>query len=237
MFEVRVLIACVAAITFYVVIPWLYGRWLRRRLAKRVQANRAVVLTFDDGPGDRLTPKVLGVLAEYKAKGSFFFSGRNVKGREELVRRIAEEGHHVCSHGFAHLHAWKVWPWESIRDIKRGWQAIDLALGVRRGVYPFRPPYGKLNLATLLYLWWNRVPVIFWTCDIGDTWPQEKKERQLDQAWAKLRRGAVVLAHDFDRRTDTMDVYVLDTLRRCTTIARESGLRVCSLPELDSATR
>lgn len=235
MTELLIAIICLAAINSYVTIPWLYGRWKRRRLATKAMASRAIVLTFDDGPGNRLTPKILEILAEQNLKASFFLLGRNIAGREEIVRRIAAEGHDVCSHGFNHLDAWKVWPWQSIQDIKRGWQAIDRALGTHKGIYPFRPPYGKLNLVTLLYLWGKRAPLIFWTADIGDTWSQEKRKNRINREWGKLRKGAVVLAHDFDRATDRMNDYVLDAVREYLTIARESQLKVCSLSELRKA--
>jgi peptidoglycan/xylan/chitin deacetylase (PgdA/CDA1 family) len=222
-------------ILMYCVFPWLVGRYSRAILRRNCIDRKNIVLTLDDGPGNRLTPKILEILAELNLKASFFLLGRNIAGREEIVRRIAAEGHDICSHGFNHLHAWKVWPWQSIRDIKRGWQVIDCALGIHKGIYPFRPPYGKLNLVTLLYLWGKRAPLIFWTADIGDTWSQEKRKNRINREWGKLRKGAVVLAHDFDRATDKMDDYVLDAVREYLTIARESQLKVCSLSELRKA--
>jgi peptidoglycan/xylan/chitin deacetylase (PgdA/CDA1 family) len=135
------------------------------------------------------------------------------------------------------LHAWKAWPWQTVRDIRRGWQSIDQALGTHGRVYPFRPPYGKLNLATLIYLWGKRVPVIFWTAEIGDTWSQDRRNNEIDCEWAKVRKGAVVLAHDFDRATESIDDYVLTAVKRCVSIAKESQLKVCSLSDLGSVPR
>ena len=112
-----------------------------------------LVLTFDDGPGNRLTPAILGLLTEYNAKATFFLLGRNVVGRESIVKQITASGHEIGSHGYDHLHHWKVSPVRAIIDIKRGWQAIDDALGRQSRTYPFRPPYGKMNLASLLYVW------------------------------------------------------------------------------------
>jgi peptidoglycan/xylan/chitin deacetylase (PgdA/CDA1 family) len=213
-------------------IPLIYGKWCRKALKQSAIANRTMVLTFDDGPGNRLTPAILAILSECNVKATFFLIGRNIPEREHIVQRIAAEGHDICSHGFNHLNAWKVWPWQSIRDIKRGWVAIDRVLGTCKGTYPFRPPYGKLNLVTLLYLWSKYVPIIYWTADIGDTWPQEKRKRQIHMEWVKMHEGAVVLAHDFDRTTDRIDDYVLEAIQKCLTIAWESQLKVCTFSEL-----
>ncbi len=236
MTQLLIAVICLAAVNSYVTIPWLYGGWQRRRLATKALISRVIVLTFDDGPGNRLTPKILKILSEQKLKASFFLLGRNIGGREEIVRRIVAEGHDMCSHGFNHLHAWKVWPWQSIRDIKKGWQAIDRALGTCKGIYPFRPPYGKLNLVTLLYLWSKGVPIIFWTADIGDTWAEERIRNRLSREWTRIQKGAVVLAHDFDRASSSVDDYVMEAVQRCIITAQESQLKICSLSELGIAT-
>lgn len=62
-------------------------------------------MTFDDGPGSSLTPSILSILAESKAKATFFPLGRNIAGREAIVGQIAQQGHDICSHGYDHLHA------------------------------------------------------------------------------------------------------------------------------------
>ncbi len=219
----------------YTAVPFIYGRCTRLMLKHKTAKFDVLVLTFDDGPGSRLTPTILHILKEYSVKATFFLLGRNITGREPIVKQIAAEGHEICSHGYDHLHYWKVSPIRAIRDIKKGWKAIDAALDNKHSKYPFRPPYGKLNLVALLYLWSKRVPIIFWTTDIGDTWSVEKRKNRIDQEWAKLQEGAVVLAHDFDRTTDGIDDYVLKAVHKCLMIARENQLKVCSVLELMKA--
>jgi peptidoglycan/xylan/chitin deacetylase (PgdA/CDA1 family) len=137
----------ICAIVFaYAALPFVHSRWLRFWLNRRVVSSKALVLTFDDGPGWRITPVLLDMLAEYNVRATFFLLGRNIVGREAIVRRIAKEGHEICSHGYHHLHSWKVPPWKTLAGIKSGWRTIDAALDSDNRVYPFRPPYGKLNL-------------------------------------------------------------------------------------------
>ncbi len=200
-------------------------------LKHRAVESNALVLTFDDGPGNRLTPAILSMLAENNAKATFFLLGRNIAGREAIVRQIEQQGHQICSHGYDHLHQWKVSPFRALSDIKRGWKAIDAALGLDGRVYPFRPPNGKLNIVGLLYLWLLRVPVIYWSEDSGDTWATTPESCRLAQSAANAG-GAVSLAHDFDRSTGKADRFVLESLRAAIAMTREKDMRLMTVSQL-----
>lgn len=197
----------------------------------KVARLKAFVLTYDDGPGSKLTPIILNILHEHNAKASFFLSGKNIAGRENIVREIKAAGHEICSHGYNHLNYWKVSPFRALTDIKKGWKAIDAALGTNENVYPFRPPYGKLNLVCLLYLWFRRAPIVYWTLDLGDTW-RLKPDSQRIGLLAREMGGAVLLSHDFDRSDDSRKRLVLESLRLALTTAEETNMRVVTVSEL-----
>ena len=215
----------------YAGVPLTYGKYERWLLARKAKKCRVLVLTFDDGPGSRLTPAILNILAEYNAKATFFLLGGNIAGREEIVRQIAEQGHEICSHGYDHLHYWKVSPVRAIRDIKRGWQAIDSALVLKKQKYPFRPPYGKLNIVSLLYLLFCRMPIVYWSVDLGDTWFETIDPARIAHL-AKEAGGAVILAHDFDRSDDSVDLIVLESVRSVLAMAKAESMRVLTVSEL-----
>jgi peptidoglycan/xylan/chitin deacetylase (PgdA/CDA1 family) len=218
----------------YFGIPWMYGRWLRVLLSNRAAKDKTLVLTFDDGPGSRLTPAILDVLKANNAKATFFLLGRNIVGRESIVKRIRQEGHEICSHGYDHINYWKVLPTRSLCDIIKGRQAINEAIGEDNRTYPFRPPYGKLNLIALLYLWIHRVPICYWTLVSGDTWPVEKRNSGRVAELAGKAGGGVSLAHDFDRADDSVDEFVLKSLSTVLETAGRSGMKVMTLSELMS---
>jgi len=219
--------------TGYIAVPLVFSWYSRLLLRLRAAKRRAIALTFDDGPGVRLTPAILKILAENNAKATFFLLGRNIAGREDIVRAIAEQGHEICSHGYNHSHHWKVSPSQAIRDIKMGWRAIDSALGREKKNYSFRPPYGKLNLLSLLYLLWNRVPIIYWTLDSGDTW-DKNRPACLDIAESlKQSTGAVLLLHDFDRESlPEIEKHVIDCLYSILSVAKEHGMLILTVSEL-----
>lgn len=194
--------------------------------------SKALVLTFDDGPGTKLTPVILRILDEYNVKATFFLLGRNIVGREGIVRQIAEKGHEICSHGYNHIHYWKVSPLRAIKDIKQGWRAIDTVLGVEQQKYPFRPPYGKLNLFCLLYLRVHKIPIFYWTLVSGDTWPLDKRDSKRVALLAGKTGGAVLLAHDFDRLDDSVDQMVLESVRLALAMAKEKNMQILTCSQL-----
>jgi peptidoglycan/xylan/chitin deacetylase (PgdA/CDA1 family) len=173
----------------------------------------------------------MDLLDQNNAKASFFFLGRNIVGKETTVKQLAERGHDICSHGYDHLHYWKVSPFRALSDIRRGWKAIDTALGVKRGKYPFRPPYGKLNIFCLMYLLFHQVPIIYWLVDSGDTWLKPPNDTYLAEITQRTG-GTVTLSHDFDRGDRDRERYVLESIRCILAAAKENGMRFLTVSEL-----
>ncbi|MGA2679664.1 MAG: polysaccharide deacetylase family protein [Sedimentisphaerales bacterium] len=218
-------------IFLYAGVPYILSIVAKFLLARKVIKSKAIVLTFDDGPGTKLTPLILNILAEYNVKATFFLLGRNISGREEIVRQIAAAGHEICSHGYDHLNYLKVLPFHALADIKRGWQSIDSALGSNKGVYPFRPPFGRLNLVCLFYLWIRKVPIFYWTFDFGDAFSTSRPDVESINARLMGSGGAVVLLHDFDRTNENKSNMVLELGRTTLMQAKENGMNVLTMSQ------
>jgi len=227
-------LAVCVLVFIYAGLPVICGVLARVMLRRKAVRANSLVLTFDDGPGNRLTPAILSILAEHNAKATFFLLGRNIAGREVIVRQIVEQGHEICSHGYDHVHHWKITPFRALSDIRRGWKAIDAVSGLDRRKYPFRPPNGKLNFVCLLYLLFLRVPIVYWSIDSGDTWAARPGSGRVAEL-AKKAGGAVSLVHDFDRSNDQTDRFVLETVRAALAMAREQDMRLLTVSELLNA--
>ena len=60
-----------------------------------------IYLTFDDGPSNSTTPKILDILKQENVQATFFLLNYT-KEEEELVKREVKEGHSVGIHGYSH---------------------------------------------------------------------------------------------------------------------------------------
>jgi len=73
-------------------------------MIKRFGASnpKKIAITFDDGPNDDYTPKILDILKEKKVPATFFVTGSNIQNNIPLIRREYREGHEIGNHTFTH---------------------------------------------------------------------------------------------------------------------------------------
>ena len=127
--------------SWYCVVPSFYQKWVSRKAIRRIPRpeGKEIVLTFDDGPDPRYTPKVLDVLKKYGISAHFFVVAERAKENPDLIRRMLEEGHEVGLHAYAHKNAWLVTPGYVKRDFAkschftRTWrrlQVLPAAMGI-----------------------------------------------------------------------------------------------------------
>ena len=229
---------CLGGLWF--LVPFALRRHSERRLAGLCRARRTVVLSYDDGPGSGLTPRLLDLLKRHQVSATFFMLGRSIEAHPDMARRVLEDGHEIGSHSFGHANAWKVSPFRAGRDLAAGIGMIR-TLGGDDGL--FRPPYGKTTLATLFQGRLQRQRFGWWTVDSRDTRAEDLR-RPVEQILAQIRAegGGVVLAHDFDRPdedrpdecTDGMPHadYVLSLTERIIEFSRENGYQIRRLGEV-----
>lgn len=74
-------------------------------IALAAATEKCVYLTFDDGPSDRVTPKILDILKEEEVKATFFIVGTMAERRKYLIEREFAEGHTVAVHSYSHVYS------------------------------------------------------------------------------------------------------------------------------------
>ena len=67
-----------------------------------LNASKYVYLTFDDGPTYVVTDAILDVLKNEKVKATFFIVGKEIIGKESILKRIYTEGHSIGLHTYSH---------------------------------------------------------------------------------------------------------------------------------------
>ncbi len=102
-----------------------------------------VALTFDDGPSEPTTKKIINLLDKYSAKATFFVSGVNAKSYPEIIREIIARGHSIGNHSYSHSPFLML---KSYRAIKREIaQAKEILKEMGVEALAFRPPVGIIN--------------------------------------------------------------------------------------------
>jgi cellulose synthase/poly-beta-1,6-N-acetylglucosamine synthase-like glycosyltransferase/peptidoglycan/xylan/chitin deacetylase (PgdA/CDA1 family) len=103
--------------------------------------ERTIALTFDDGPDPKWTPKVLQVLKENDAHGTFFVVGSEVARNPDLTRRITADGNELGLHTFTHPNMQLLAPWRRSLELSQTQVAIAQAANVRTNLVRF--PYSS----------------------------------------------------------------------------------------------
>ena len=163
------------AFTIYIIIPMLVKYYLRSRFNKIVGKSDYIYLTFDDGPDPKSTIEVINVLREYNVNATFFLTGENASEYPEVVNKILEMGHAIGEHSYRHTHAWRSGPIKTAKDLLQGKKIIEKFVN-GNGKVLFRPPFGKMNLITVLYILIYQRKVAFWSIDAKDFLSKDKKE-------------------------------------------------------------
>ncbi len=184
------------------------------------RVEKCLALTFDDGPDNETTPKVLDVLKQRAAPATFFVLGSKVGGHSELVRRISAEGHEIGNHSWSH-HSFTKMRSEQMRG---EYDQTNAALQVA-GVAPpriFRPPYGAINSRVLATL---PVPIILWNTDPQDWASDMHVKKEVDSVVGAAIPGGIVVLHDTKKGT-------ADALPEMIKQLRASGYKLVTISQL-----
>ena len=149
--------------------------------------NKTVYLTFDDGPTEKVTRKILEVLKNEKVKASFFCVGKNVEKYPDLFACIKAEGHAVGNHTNTHLNGWKTNKKQYLEDVEEADKLIKSNL--------FRPPYGKLNWRSKKDLQ-RKYKIVMWDVAGGDFDQYLSIKDVVKNIINNVNPGSIVVLHD-----------------------------------------
>lgn len=215
---------------FYIIIPWGIGKLLRRKFLYKLKKSGLVCLTFDDGPDPKSTPEILRTLKEADIKATFFVIGENVNKYPDLALKITEMGHEIGGHSYQHIHPWKSRPFHSLQDIIRGNQIINKYLSSDKP-FLFRPPYGKFNLITLLYVLFSGYRVVFWNID-----PKDYEQKTADGIAAylmeRLSPGSIILLHDGRSESNDSGQLTALAVRMFLAKTKNKGIKFAKVSEI-----
>jgi peptidoglycan/xylan/chitin deacetylase (PgdA/CDA1 family) len=185
------------------------GRWLIERgavshelVSSRFQPTgparpqRAVALTFDDGPSPEYTPRILAKLAKLHVPATFFVIGYLSAEYPSLVRREARMGMVVGNHSYNHpeVPPFDELPMPLLRDeISLGDQTLT-GLGLHPRL--FRPPGGGTAARLVDAAATLGQRVVLWSVDPTDWEPGITPKEIAQRVLAAIRPGSIVDLHD-----------------------------------------
>jgi len=189
-------------------------------------AKNKIVLSFDDGPDRRWTPKILDILKEKKVPGIFFVIGDQANRAPDLLKREYNEGHEIGNHTWTHPQFDEISRTQLKWELNLTQRLIESTLGVKSLF--FRPPYGidhqpeyAEEVAQLPYpqelgyiIVGQRIDPDDWRMTEGKH--QRSAQEIADDVVRQAKNGNVVLLHDGGgERTQTVAALplIIDELR------------------------
>ncbi len=169
------------------------GQWYGRTFTGVARGTKQLALTYDDGPNEPHTLRLLQVLAKHEVRATFFLVGRYVQQHPAIVREIVNAGHVVGNHTFTH----PLLTFKSAAEIRQQLSdcrsAIEDALGKSSNL--FRPPFGGRRPAVLRIARELGLEPVMWNVT-GFDW-NAPSAAVIEQKVAKqIRGGDVILLHD-----------------------------------------
>ena len=152
-----------------------------------------VYLTFDDGPTPTWTPRVLDLLARYRARATFFVVGRSAATWPGLVRRAYVAGHGVGNHTWSHRRLTGLRGAALSAEVDATSAVIGRATGSRPRC--LRPPYGTVDAASAYLARALGLRLMMWDVDPYD-WRRPGAGVIAGRVLSRVRSGDVVLLHD-----------------------------------------
>lgn len=172
-------------------------------------AEKTVYLTFDDGPSDRVTPKILDVLKEENVKATFFIVGCAAEKRKYILEREIAEGHTVALHSYSHKYNEIYSSAENLlADIDKCNEVIKSVTGSYSTVYRF--PGGSYGLSDKLVsaVRDSGIKYVDWNASVRDAEYCSAPAGILYKSAVDTAKGhdtVVLLAHDSTAKTTTAE--------------------------------
>ena len=176
--------------------PAIWLRWLYPRATWRMDRNeKAVYLTFDDGPIPEATPFILDTLSQYGIKATFFMVGDNVSKYPELYNKVVAAGHRIGNHTFNHIGGFR----HTITTYKANADKADQLLHTDL----FRPPHGWMRWDQ--YIWLRRkYRIVMWDLVTRDYSKWMTAEDVLNNVKRYTRNGSIITFHDSLKSIDKL---------------------------------
>jgi len=168
--------------------PSIFLRWIYPRALWRMNRHeKAVYLTFDDGPIPEATPFVLDILDHFQIKATFFMVGDNVRKHPDIFHMVVERGHRIGNHTYNHIGGFKYLSKNYLANADKANETLHTDL--------FRPPHGWMRWIQYLLLR-KKYRIVMWDLVTRDYSKRVTAEDVFHNVKKYTRNGSIITFHD-----------------------------------------
>ncbi|MFB3916856.1 MAG: polysaccharide deacetylase family protein [Terriglobales bacterium] len=155
--------------------------------------SRQIALTFDDGPNDPHTLRLLDVLDKHGVKATFFMIGRHVALKPKVAEAVARAEHVIGNHTFTHPNLIFCSRTQLQLQVAECERALDDTVGAHSRL--FRPPHGGRRPDVLTTVRRLGFTPIMWSAT-GYDWSANDAGEIVANVVRQIQGGDVLLLHD-----------------------------------------
>lgn len=181
--------------------------------------QKAIALTFDDGPSGQKTLDLLNIFADNKMHATFFMVGNRMAAQPHILKEVLKSGNEIGGHSYNHANLnrqtkdFLIKDQENLNTVYQSITGETLKL--------LRPPYGNANSLVKETLNYS---LINWNIDTED-WRYKDSERIYNEILNKVEDGDIILMHDLYDTT-------IEAVRKLLPELYSRGFQVVTISEL-----
>jgi peptidoglycan/xylan/chitin deacetylase (PgdA/CDA1 family) len=194
--------------------PARFLRWIYPHAIWRMDpSEKAVYLTFDDGPIPEATPYVLDVLAHFNIRATFFVVGDNVRKHPDIFQQVVDAGHRIGNHTYNHIGGFRWLSWKYLENTQKAEDIIGKYDPRTPKSFLFRPPHGWMRPLQYRVIRRQGYQIIMWDLVTRDYSRRLTAQDVLDNVKRYARNGSIITFHDSLKSIDKLRKILPDALQ------------------------
>lgn len=162
-------------------------------ITKWPTGKKMIAITYDDGPHPTITPTLIKLLKQKRAKATFFLLGQQVKAYPKVAAQLNDPDFEIANHSYTHPQLTKLSAAGVKSELSKTEGLIEEIFGTRSTL--MRPPYGAANDGVKKICANEGYRVILWDVDTND-WRKRPASVMTKFVTDNAGDGSIILFHD-----------------------------------------
>ena len=192
--------------------------------------SNSIAITFDDGPHNSNTRRIIEMFEQNNGHGTFFVTGEHISQSKNLVKEMTTQGHTIGNHTYTHCNAFLVSRKKLYDEISKTKELIENITGAQNKY--FRPPFGIITPGLLSICRQVGLIVVLWSGNSLDfrNGPASSIAYRLRNA---IRPGSILLFHECHFKKQHVNYSnTLSAMQNIITSSRQKKLNLITISEM-----